>query len=76
MSTLAELRVARGWSQVELAVKSGVSVGTVTRAENGRMIQKSGIILMCQALGVNVEDVTGVNLVQRVKIRKETHTTE
>ena len=53
--TLKQLRLDKGWSQSELAAKSGVSLRTISYTENhrgNRPIQKATAKALYKALGV------------------------
>jgi transcriptional regulator with XRE-family HTH domain len=54
---LRSLRVARGWTQLELALISGVSERTVRNAERGQPIRRSFLDFVSTALGVEIDDV-------------------
>jgi molybdate-binding protein/transcriptional regulator with XRE-family HTH domain len=59
-NTLADLRIARGWSQALLAEKSGVSRTGVSAIETGRLVPSVAAALrLAAALGVSVEAVFG-----------------
>ena len=58
MPTLRELRIARLWSQRELARRAGVAEGTIVFAETGRRLPR--LLTMrriADALGVDWADV-------------------
>lgn len=67
MPTVKELRESRGWTQPDLAVKAGVSVAVISRMENGKPIQKTSLLLVAHTLMVSVDQITGVNIVHRIK---------
>lgn len=69
MPTIREIRESKGLSQTDLAVKSGVSIGTIGRIERQEPVQKSTVILVCQALNISPDNVEGVNIVNRVASR-------
>ena len=48
---LREARKAKGWTQAELATRSGLSVATVARLEQSGQGQISSFIHLCTALG-------------------------
>ncbi len=48
---LRDARRARGWTQAELATRSGLSVATVARLEQSGQGQLSSLIHLCGALG-------------------------
>ncbi len=52
-------RQARGWSQEELAARTGLSVRTIQRIENGSPPGLSSARLLAEALGVDVAAFTG-----------------
>jgi len=58
MSTLRERRVAAGWSQQEVAGKSGLSRPAVSAIETGRMVPSvAAAMALASALGCTVEDL-------------------
>ena len=69
MSTVKELREAKGWSQVELAHESGVTVATISRLENGHPVNKATLKHISRALGVSFDKVTGVTFSKHVAKR-------
>lgn len=48
---IKELRVAKGWSQRDLAAQSGMSQGTITRAERHMEISLWCLLKITEALG-------------------------
>ena len=48
---LRDARKAKGWTQAELATRSGLSVATVARLEQSGQGQLSSFIRLCAALG-------------------------
>lgn len=54
-----EARLARGWSQEDLAERTGLSVRTVQRIENGSRPGISSARLLAEALGIPVPEVVG-----------------
>jgi transcriptional regulator with XRE-family HTH domain len=66
MPTIRELRQARGWSQFDLANASGVSNTAISRLERGIAVNRSTFRLLCIALNVPMEDVTGVVVSDKV----------
>lgn len=60
MSTLADARRDRGWSQAALAEKSGVSRPEISAIETGRLVPSVSVALrIASALGLSVEAVFG-----------------
>ncbi len=59
MSKLKEIREAKGLTQVELAVKSGVASMTISRIERGAVTKPAYATLkvLADALGVSPEDI-------------------
>lgn len=60
MATIQEIRLEKGWSQMELATYSGISYGTISRMERGLPANKSNIKRVCDTLGVKPEEVEGI----------------
>jgi transcriptional regulator with XRE-family HTH domain len=58
-SRLRAARKAKGWTQAELATRSGLSIATVARLEQSGQGQLSSLLLLCAALG-RLEDFDGV----------------
>lgn len=54
---LKDLRIKKGWTQDELAHRSGVGKRTISSLENGKAAQITSISLIAQALGVEIEDM-------------------
>ena len=48
---LREARKAKGWTQAELALRSGLSVPTVARLEQSGQGQVSSLVRLCAGLG-------------------------
>ncbi|MFC6237903.1 DUF805 domain-containing protein [Longivirga aurantiaca] len=53
-----EARQARGWSQEELAERTGLSVRTIQRIETGGRPGLSSARLLAEALGLDVAEIT------------------
>lgn len=70
MSTIRELRLARGISQNDLAYVSGLSYGAISRMERGKPVQRTTFHVVCNVLGVTPENVTGVVLVNRFNVKR------
>lgn len=71
MTTIRELREKAGLTQNELAGKALVSYASISRAENGKGISKTSLLLICRALGVSEGEVTGVNIISSVRVAKK-----
>lgn len=58
---LRRLREQRGWTQEDLAARSGVPQGTISNIEAGRTQSPrlGSVEALATALGVTVEEVTG-----------------
>ena len=52
MSRIRAARQARGWTQADLAERSGVSARTIHAVENGRTCRQATERLLLSALGV------------------------
>ncbi|MBW2257593.1 MAG: helix-turn-helix transcriptional regulator [Deltaproteobacteria bacterium] len=48
---LRDARKAKGWTQAELATRSGLSVATVARLERSGQGQVSSLVRLCAGLG-------------------------
>ncbi len=60
-----DARLARGWSQEELAARSGVSVRTIQRIENGGRPGLGTARLLAEALDVTIAEVVGEEAADR-----------
>jgi transcriptional regulator with XRE-family HTH domain len=49
---LARHRLARNWTQADLAAQAGVGVATVQRAEHGRSVQMTSMVRLLRTLGL------------------------
>ena len=59
MKTIKTLRTAKGWSQVELAYRVGVSPSSIYNWERGRYAPRfSQLQDLAKALGVRLDDIT------------------
>lgn len=52
---IREARRARGWSQGELAARTGVSRPTIARIEGGQRVRMGTLETVAQALGFSIE---------------------
>lgn len=59
MPTIEDLRLAKRWSQADLAQKSGVSPSTISHIERGKPTTEETIARLCEALEANPSEVTG-----------------
>ena len=58
MKTIRELREARGWTQLQLAYKLGVTPATVSNWERGVFEPKAGQLrALARAFGVSMDEV-------------------
>ena len=58
MKTIRELREARGWTQLELAYKLGVTPATVSNWERGVFEPKAGQLrALARAFGVSMDEI-------------------
>ncbi len=56
---LRDARKAKGWTQAELATRSGLSVATVARLEQSGQGQVSSLVRLCAGLG-RLDDFDGI----------------
>ena len=62
MKTIRELREERGWTQLELAYKAGVTPATVSNWERGVFEPKaSQLRALARLFGVSMDDVALIN---------------
>ncbi len=62
MKTIRELREGRGWTQLELAVKLGVTPATVYNWERGKYEPTaSKLRAIAQTFGVSMDDIALVD---------------
>lgn len=62
---MIELRLIRenqGLSRAQLAVKANVGEKTIFRAETGQPVRRITLARICKALGVRIEEVEGLNI--------------
>lgn len=64
MDTLKRIRENQGLTQKQLADSAGVAVQTVSRAENGDKVSRVSVARICKALGIRIEEVQGLNIVE------------
>ncbi len=58
LKTIRQLREERGWSQLDLAVRLGVSQSNITRWERGTVApQRGNVASLASVFGVSVEDI-------------------
>lgn len=70
MRTIKELREAKGWTQMDLAVHAGVSIAAVSNWETGRnQPQIRQLREVARALGVSSDDI---ELVDKESAKKVT----
>jgi transcriptional regulator with XRE-family HTH domain len=54
-NNVRELRLSKGWTQVELANRCSVNAEQISRIENARRdYMHSTLLEVCEALGVNI----------------------
>ena len=58
---LARERHARGWSYAQLAIAARISHTAVRRAESGADICLSSAVAIARALGLSLDEMTGVS---------------
>jgi len=56
-SKLRQIREGLGLSQVEAAVKAGISVSQYWKAETGKMVSRRCLCKIARAFGVRVDEV-------------------
>ena len=64
MKTIKEIREGQGMTKAELARRAGVSTLTVSRVEEGEKTTRVTVVRLCNALGIRIEEVGGLNLVE------------
>ncbi len=62
MLDLRALRKARNWTQEDLVEKAGVSLPVISKIEKGRAVSLISAVKVCQALGVERIEQTGIKL--------------
>lgn len=60
--TIRQIRENQGLSVEELAVRAGVSAQTVYRIEQGKPVSRVYVARVCNALGVSIAQVEGLNI--------------
>jgi transcriptional regulator with XRE-family HTH domain len=68
---LKDIRESKGLSQRDLAEDAGISHVSVVKIENGKTVYKATFIALCKSLGINPDDVEGVNIYDGKKAWKE-----
>jgi DNA-binding Xre family transcriptional regulator len=53
---LEDALIARGWSQADLADKSGVSAAAISRVVNGKRVRPRTLDAICRALEAHAPD--------------------
>lgn len=56
--TLKQIRIRKGWTPEQTAFMAKVSVSTIFRIERGEAVSELMISRVCNALGVNMENVS------------------
>lgn len=62
LEDLKTIRISQGLSRAELAVKAQVGITTIIRAERGVPVGRITLAKICKALGIKLEDVEGLNI--------------
>jgi DNA-binding Xre family transcriptional regulator len=70
LMSVKQLRVEKGWTQVQLAKRAGISMNTVLKSEKRRPIQRAMKASICQALGVEDIDIVVWNPVGKSNATK------
>lgn len=60
MPTIREIRVSQGLTRQDLSNKAHISTATIARLENDGVASRNTILRLCEVLGVQVDDVSGV----------------
>jgi transcriptional regulator with XRE-family HTH domain len=69
MRTIEDLRKAKGWTQMDLAVHAGVSIAAVSNWETGRNQPRvAELRKVAQALGVSSDTIALVERESGIKI--------
>lgn len=61
MPTIRNLREKQGLTRQDLSNKARVSISSIARLENGGVASRNTVLRLCDALGVGIEEVEGVN---------------
>jgi len=69
--SIRAIREREGISQMQLATRAGVSLPVISRMETGKPVQSISFRVVCQALGVDPDAVTGVNLYSGLRKAKK-----
>lgn len=59
MPTIEEIRISKELSQARLAELSGIAASTISRLERGMPVSERVVQVLCDALGVQISEVTG-----------------
>ena len=70
MVTLKEAREARNITQAHLSSVLRLSIRCISRMENGYKVNRCNFLNVCEKIGVNPEEITGVNIA-RQKAKKD-----
>jgi transcriptional regulator with XRE-family HTH domain len=56
---LSRKRIAKGWTQAELGIKTGISRGRIEDYEAGRLVSPTlyTLLRLCEALNCKVDDI-------------------
>jgi DNA-binding XRE family transcriptional regulator len=52
-----KLRIEKGWTQPQLAIKAQVSIATISKAENNKYINPLSMSRIASALGKTLDEV-------------------
>ncbi|HEY7419392.1 MAG TPA: helix-turn-helix transcriptional regulator [Ktedonobacteraceae bacterium] len=66
MATAKELRLAKGWRQLDLAYNAKVAIRVIYALESGHAIHKRSLLRIAQALGVPPNEISEAKAIERV----------
>jgi transcriptional regulator with XRE-family HTH domain len=68
--TLLQLRIQKRWPQAQVAKLAGVTKASISKAESGQIpMTRQTLEDICDVYGVSIDQVSGLNVSERVYIR-------